>query len=1237
MDDNDFNESKKILEKHGVRLNFSKGSNLSQILKSPPEEIEKIIEFCNERGLSFNAFSCVWLRTYEELKEIVEFVTLENIPISNSLFLRTPDEIRKIVGLFRDNGIDITYRDDIFKHSFSDINKTIEFCLKNGIDFKDKKIFDHLSFEAIEQAYAFCKNNNLDFSCYLGSEDESSFWILYNGNRYLMSKDGETLLRCFCNSDGLTIPSFVKNIADGAFNCNNSLIGITIPATVRYVGNNAFQNCSKLSTVSFEGELLEIKEGTFENCTSLRTFIWPKGVKKIGNSAFKRTQIGNLSKYKNHINFTFPDSIEEIGDSAFEGCANIETFDAPSNLKKVGNNAFRNCENLVYVMLPSGVTYFDPKFASNSVRYVCYDDWFVPIVKSGQRIGYSNYVEVAENIYDACVEGLKKLEKDNVPAFKVLPMYRSITNGSDFEKTYIKELCEIIARCPKKEVYSKVFSKFSDVHYVENVRYLVETLGVDKSGLSDLIVTGNNYNLLGISHKECKKNFEYLRKQKIISYNNLKKLFFEDIDGNDFDDMVKKYYDKYKCFPPLYNSLLVESNDKNKLELRDRLVYISTMQLLDDNYSDDRLDEAISMMGRTLFENVIDDDKLKMSRKYRDLYSIIEFRYPEMMGIMCSLYEKMNGIDSKWFKQLMLEMRNGNANSAFSKFYQSLETIKNWNQFDDEIVRATYLKNEIVGRLLYADINLICKKKISVKDYIRDKADSNLNGSSKTFAELLEYASKDKGELFRGNSVTTLLTIDPYAFDALRYSPSYNGPVSIQYAKRALVAKRAGYMFSQEELAMYKLLYSHDDFDDVPTIDCYAESVINSIGIPKIPVEKRKEYLDYMKNMSRVYIQNQSEADLFKFCRSLDLYLRNNNEYVTQGEESEKVAKTVFDIDGGIDNDSRVLYCLYNLNRIAHGTLELNVNAALVNKFRVVTEGKITYERMEDIFDSYNILYRYGLNEESINYLLGKGVHRSISDLILKEDSLLSVDELTRVNEQIKESVDLNVRSKSLNDNDVKLIRKNLKFISMMKEEEEKIISTSVKERGTFFECKRIFSIEVMKRIASEFSSDFKEMLEASLDKKQEFYAKHGYVAEVQDTPGGPTLVCLCEKFREPFSIHLKDLPDNIATALNTASRTETIAHGSLRGNGLTLRDANYESDLSNITEPIYVGFKVTNGLEFLPAAMKSNFQNYDVPAKRIRAAMARDNSRSELEGMLSEGTNNASGANTNTGGNKHQ
>lgn len=1337
MDNNDFNESKKILEKHNIILSFAKGSNVSQIIKHSPEEVEKIIGFCNERGISLNSFSYVWFRTYDELRDIVQFVTEENIPISNSLFLRTPDEVRNIVGLFRDNKIDITYHDDIFKYAFTEIKNIVDFCIEKGIEFKDKKIFEHLSFEAIEQAYTFCVNNNLDFKCYLGSEDENGFLILNNGNKYLISKDGKTLIRCYSETDSIRIPSFVENIDAGAFSENKTIESVIIPASVKFVGKNAFQGCPKLSTVAFEGELLEIEEGTFEYCTSLRTFIWPKGVKKIGNNAFKHTQVGNLNKYKNLINFVFPNSVEEIGDSAFEGCLNIETFDAPSNLKRVGNNAFKECENLIYVMLPAGVTYFDPEFASNSVRYVCYGDWFVPILKSGQRIGYSNYAEVAENIYDACIEGLKKLEEDNVPAFKVLPMYRSITNSGDYESSYIKEMCDIIARCPKKDVYSKVISKFSDVHYVENVRYLVETLGVDKSSLSDLIVTGNNYNLLNCSIRDFFDNYKYLREQKLVSESILKKIYFGDALGNTPEEMLKDYYKKHNELPELFNSLLIEHTEKNKFELRDRLVYVSTMHLLDDNFNYMQLEKAKDKLKYSLLENVINRDKVMFIDS--DIYGVLEEKYPEMCGIMYSLKEKLMGIDEQWFNSLLKEIKKGGKDTTFDKFYKSLTVINHWNEYD-ETERLTLLKNEIVGRLLYSDIALTYRRNDASSSKFINKRRNNMQ----SMHNLLKYASKGRDELFtetaeisvvkngkqiseriypKINFILTMLDIDPYSFDALRIAPSEQNKSDNLQNVFAAFANSLGYLFSKKEIDNFlsyidestqkRFLSGFNDYKSFTTTysgtvtdvlrnglltrngqKTFSEFISNVIGNAKIPKDMEGKYLDYVRELSSAFLKSKNDEELFKFCGALDLYLRSKSEYDIQSADDgrECAAVKMFDRQSGVSSDARILYSLHNLNRLAHDVVEIDLKSILDQRYRLDrAKANNTYKKLTRIITAYNDLFHMGFSYDTILHLAKKDPNEIwvglAQDLKDEETSKFLTGKIKELSEKKKINMtsntfdgmidislarakvqlathnarmflgdrlsvrkrksleimnyELDDKSKKVDFEKLRVVKKKLSIIrdsfkSNLSDEEKELIEISVKPKSYFFESKKLFAQEIMNRISQGFSDDFSAMLSATKEEKVGFYANNGYVAEIQnDEHGNPVLVCLCEQFNEPFGIHLQDLPKSIETQLGKCNRTKTIAYAKLDRRGLTLRDDDFYTSMSKMSSANnFVGFRDYDELE---NAMKSNFDNYDVPAKRIREDMARVNSRSELDGMLNRKANNDIDANTNTCGNKRQ
>ena len=75
----------------------------------------------------------------------------------------------------------------------------------------------------------------------------------------------------------------------------------------------------------------------FANKTFITALTCPTGLKSVGSSAFLNCQglNGDLSL----------DTIETIGDSAFEGC-NIETLRIGSTLKSIGQKAFRGCNLL---------------------------------------------------------------------------------------------------------------------------------------------------------------------------------------------------------------------------------------------------------------------------------------------------------------------------------------------------------------------------------------------------------------------------------------------------------------------------------------------------------------------------------------------------------------------------------------------------------------------------------------------------------------------------------------------------------------------------------------------------------------------------------------------------------------------------------------------------------------------------------------------------------------------------
>ena len=66
----------------------------------------------------------------------------------------------------------------------------------------------------------------------------------------------------------------------------------------------------------------------------------------IGSRAFSGMGIRSV---------TCPDSVLEIGDSAFENCGCLRDVYLGNNLKKIGNSAFEWCENLRYMPIPASV------------------------------------------------------------------------------------------------------------------------------------------------------------------------------------------------------------------------------------------------------------------------------------------------------------------------------------------------------------------------------------------------------------------------------------------------------------------------------------------------------------------------------------------------------------------------------------------------------------------------------------------------------------------------------------------------------------------------------------------------------------------------------------------------------------------------------------------------------------------------------------------------------------------
>ena len=108
-----------------------------------------------------------------------------------------------------------------------------------------------------------------------------------------------------------------------------------------------FNGMDQLKTVSLPESLKEIGDSAFSNCTGLEEICLPEGLEKICNHAF--------SGCTNLKWLDIPNSVTDIESYAFYNCASITSFTYPASLTNSGWNLFEGCSSLSEVIIPEGI------------------------------------------------------------------------------------------------------------------------------------------------------------------------------------------------------------------------------------------------------------------------------------------------------------------------------------------------------------------------------------------------------------------------------------------------------------------------------------------------------------------------------------------------------------------------------------------------------------------------------------------------------------------------------------------------------------------------------------------------------------------------------------------------------------------------------------------------------------------------------------------------------------------
>lgn len=188
----------------------------------------------------------------------------------------------------------------------------------------------------------------------------------------------------FNSCDELTsivIPNSVTSIGECAFEGCIGLTSIEIPNSVTKIDYSAFQDCNGLTSVVIPNSVTEIGDSAFDGCWKLTSIEIPDSVTKIEYNAFSYCQAltsikvaeGNpkydsrggcnaiIETESNKLLFgcqstVIPDSVTEIGKSAFHGRTVLTSIEIPDSVTEIGDCAFQGCTRLTSVEISDSVT-----------------------------------------------------------------------------------------------------------------------------------------------------------------------------------------------------------------------------------------------------------------------------------------------------------------------------------------------------------------------------------------------------------------------------------------------------------------------------------------------------------------------------------------------------------------------------------------------------------------------------------------------------------------------------------------------------------------------------------------------------------------------------------------------------------------------------------------------------------------------------------------------------------------
>ena len=171
----------------------------------------------------------------------------------------------------------------------------------------------------------------------------------YNLADYVDAETGKAI----ATSGDVVIPKRVKD-EKGRIHKVTAIGDLDTDSGISIFGEDAY----KVTSVTIPDTVKEIGGSAFYSCYNMKSVNIPKSVTKIGKYAF--AWCSALSS------FDISNTLTDIGDGAFEG-TNLKSLYIPKNVTKIGEKAFQQCGSLTSVEVDDENTVYDSRNNCNAI------------------------------------------------------------------------------------------------------------------------------------------------------------------------------------------------------------------------------------------------------------------------------------------------------------------------------------------------------------------------------------------------------------------------------------------------------------------------------------------------------------------------------------------------------------------------------------------------------------------------------------------------------------------------------------------------------------------------------------------------------------------------------------------------------------------------------------------------------------------------------------------------------